>query len=109
MARAPAYLSSYAYSVANQPLMWSADDFVVPAAGGGERPWQNLILVTGNETAFAELSAEVLTRTGAALPMLWQWTGWQDSNMEQSWRAFTSRYTSLARAYRHLPATPWGV
>ena len=32
----------------------------------------------GNDTYFAELSAEILRRTGQNLPMLWYWGGWRN-------------------------------
>jgi hypothetical protein len=57
--------------------MWTADDFITVDASGKERPWQNLILVTGNDTVFAQLSADVLHRTGQNIPMLWFWEGWR--------------------------------
>ena len=77
------YLSSWSYTISStaaayKSSMWTADDFIVKDADGKERPWQNLILVTGNATYFAELSAEILRRTGHNLPMLWAWSGWRN-------------------------------
>ena len=72
------YLSSFAYTTdSSSPTygMWTADDFITVDADGKERPWQNLILVTGNDTLFAQLSADVLRRTGHNLPILWSWQG----------------------------------
>ena len=47
----PRYLSSFAYTISNDApahrQMWTADDFVTMGTDGKERPWQNLILVTG--------------------------------------------------------------
>jgi hypothetical protein len=76
------YLSSFAYTIDNTApahgQMWTADDFITKDAGTNkERAWQNLILVTGNDTYFAQISAEVLNRTGQSLPMLWYWGGWR--------------------------------
>jgi hypothetical protein len=79
----PRYLSSWSYTISSaapayKSSMWSADDFIVKDADGTERPWQNLIMVTGNDTHFAGLSAEILRRTGFNLPMLWAWSGWRN-------------------------------
>ncbi len=77
------YLSSWSYTISStepayKSSMWTADDFIVKDVDGKERPWQNLIMVTGNDTRFAELSAEILRRTGRNLPMLWAWSGWRN-------------------------------
>ena len=76
------YLSSFAYTIdSSSPAygqMWTADDFItVDSTSGKERVWQNLILVTGTDTHFAQLSADVLHRTGQNLPVLWSWGGWR--------------------------------
>ena len=55
----PRYLSSFAYTIDRAApahgSMWSADDFITRGPDGRERPWQNLLLVTGNDTEFAAL------------------------------------------------------
>jgi hypothetical protein len=82
------YLSSFAYTIDGHkwPVvdqMWTADDFITTGPDGKERPWQSLILVTGNDTAFAQLSADVLRRTGQNLPILWHWDGWRNEPPHQ--------------------------
>ena len=117
-ARAQRYLSSFAYTIhSSSPAygqMWTADDFITTDADTGkERPWQNLILVTGNDTVFAQLSADVLRRTGQNLPMLWGWGGWRTDVPGQppavSLNRFGERYAELRAQFSHLPPTPWGV
>jgi hypothetical protein len=112
------FLSSFAYTISNTApahgQMWSSDDFVTRGPDGKERPWQNLILVTGNDTAFAQLSADVLRRTGHNLPMLWYWAGWRTDivapgSKPDNLTRFSNRYGELRAQFPHLPATPWGV
>ena len=57
------YLGSFAYSIPpSSPAysqMWTADDWITKdPTSGKEVPWQNIILVSGNDTAFCELSRE---------------------------------------------------
>ena len=109
------YLGSFAYTVAsNAPAysqMWTADDWIAKdPISGDEYPWQSIIMVTGNDTAFAALHAEVLRRTGVALPVLWYWGGWRtDTSNPTTWNAFAARYVALRDTYPQLPPTPWGV
>lgn len=86
------YLSSFAYTTDSSSPMWTADDFITVDADGKERPWQNLILVTGNDTIFAQLSADVLHRTGQNLPMLWGWGGWRTDT--QCWMVGRTHHCS---------------
>ena len=112
------YLSSFAYTISTDApaysSMWTVDDFITKDADGKERPWQNLILVTGNDTYFAQLSADVLHRTNENLPMLWLWQGWdtdltQNGSVTASLQSFGARYNELRSQFPHLPPTPWGV
>jgi len=112
-------LTSWAYTVENKQLMWSAEDWVVPAAASGsssgfaEEPWQSHILAVGNATYYAALSAELLKRTGVLLPTLWQWDAWATlgggASLDTSWEAFIARYRELVTEFPQLPAAPWGV
>jgi|EP01049_Picozoa_sp_SAG25_P007409 hypothetical protein len=111
------YLGSFAYTIApTAPAygqMWTANDWIAKdPRSGKEYPWQSIILVTGNDTVFAALHAEVLRRTGVALPVLWYWGGWRTdvaSSSPTSWDAFAARYVALRGTYPQLPPTPWGV
>ena len=113
------YLGSFAYTIApTAPAygqMWSADDWIATdAATGKEYAWQNIMFVTGNDTAFCEASKEVLRRTGTNLPMLFYFGGWRTDlpgapSAAASWKVSTDRYTELRTSYHHLPAHPFGV
>ena len=113
------YLSSWAYTIPPAApayeQMWTADDWIATdPATGKEYAWQNLIFVTGNDTAFCELSSEVLRRTGTNLPMMFYFGGWRTGlsgapSVAASFKNFTRRYAELKAQYPHLPATPFGV
>lgn len=113
------YLGSWAYTIPpTAPAyeqMWTADDWIsVDPVTGKEFAWQNIIFVTGNDTAFCELSKEVLRRTGTNLPMLFYFGGWRTDlpgapSAAASFKNFTRRYTYLRAEYPHLPETPFGV
>eukprot|EP00040_Diaphanoeca_grandis_P023125 m.125247 g.125247 ORF g.125247 m.125247 type:complete len:395 (+) comp29121_c0_seq1:603-1787(+) len=111
------YLGSFAYTIppssAAYSRMWTADNFIVKDENGTERAWQNIILVTGNDTTFAQLSADIYDRTGQSLPMLWHWGGWlldrHSQSVATSWQQFVTRYAQLKMQYPHLPTSPWGV
>jgi hypothetical protein len=106
------YLSSFSYTVPNPKLMWSVDDFLVKDKGG-ERPWHNLLVVTGNDTDFAQLSSLVLHRTNHSLPILWNFDQrhWKDDAAitKSNFEAFLARYDQLRQQHPHLPRQPFGV
>ena len=108
-------LTSWSYTVEDEHLMWTADDWVVPTMPPteefAERPWQSHILAVGNATKYAMLSAEVLSRTGELLPTLWKWDAWTRgvASLDNSWATFVADYRALVLAFPHLPAAPWGV
>ena len=109
------YLTSFSYTVANEALMWTVDDFLTKDEGSHqERPWHNLLVVTGNDTAFAELSKKIWIRTNVSLPMMWQFdqSNWDVGNLASTklnLAAFLARYAQLRQQYSHLPPQPWGV
>ena len=108
-------LTSWSYTVEDERLMWTADDWVVPrlptVSGFVERPWQSHILAVGNATKYAQLSTEIFTRTGELLPTLWKWDAWtrDAATLNSSWATFVANYRALVLKFPHLPASPWGV
>jgi hypothetical protein len=88
------YLTSFSYTVSNPNLMWTVEDFIVEdEVTGQERPWHNLLVVTGNDTAFAELSRNILLRTNVSVPLLW--------NFDQSnWQGTVCRVLVYSAVYR---------
>ena len=123
-AHAPAskrlHLSSFAYTKpeGGGATMWTVDDWI---AGSGSvsapstpLPWQSLILQTGDDTVFANLSAAVLAKTSVNLPVLWYWGGWleyggNETAVIASFRRFQARQKQLRQLYPHLPPSPFGV
>lgn len=97
--------------------MWTVDDWVTSSirSSASEHPWQNLLLVTGNDTTFAQLSFDILKRTERNLPVLWFWEGWLECAAQDqqcritSFQKFLARYTALRFQFPHLPTQPWGV
>ena len=98
---------------------WTAADYIKGGADGKERPWQTLMFAAqGNLTEFAAAHAEILRRTGVALPALWQWNAWRTlpggprlspSVRDASVANFSLTYAALVQQFPELPSTPWGV
>lgn len=112
----PLYLSSFSYTKPSGggAAGWTADDWITTTSTGEKKPWQTHILVTGDDTAFAGLSAAVLRKTGVNLPVLWYWGGWLQyggnaTAVAASWQSFKARQTVLQGLYPHLPSTPYGI
>ena len=114
------HLSSFSYTKpeGGGATMWTVDDWIttndITAAPETLIPWQSLILQTGEDTVFANLSAAVLARTSVNLPVLWYWGGWlkyggNATAVAASFRRFQARQTQLQELYPHLPRSPFGV
>jgi len=118
------YLSSWSYgqhthTTLDADAMWTTDDWIRTNDAGSEFAWQNLILACcGNDTMYADLSSQLLERTGHAPPVIWHWGGWlpaagNHANAALSLAAHIAEYTAMRTAshgrYLHLPAAPWGI
>ena len=123
-AHAPAskrlHLSSFAYTKpeGGGAIMWTVDDWITTSdsaeAPNTSLPWQSLILQTGDDIVFANLSAAVLAKTSVNLPVLWYWGGWLEyggnaTAVVDSFRRFQARQKQLQELYPHLPSSPFGV
>ena len=83
------HLSSFAYTApaGGGAAMWTADDWLTSSSSStagsppslstqAQVPWQSLILQTGTDTVFANLSAAIYAKTSVNVPVLWYWGGW---------------------------------
>jgi hypothetical protein len=121
------FLSAWSYSpepgwgaegIGTQP-MWSVDDWLrLDERTGTMRPYMNFIFASpapgATQLVWAELSKQILARTGVNLPIMWMWDAWSSplvntTGTAASWAQFQLDYAAMRDRYPHLPAMPWGV
>lgn len=132
-------LGTWAYYVPEgnpmRPHLFTANDFIV-TSGEREVMWQNIMMVVGGIGPmegvweyYANVSAEILQRTGTAPDMVWTWDpdgSAKEFNAEgkfKSWMPdptgtttpqlnlenFGKNYNALRETYPHLPEEPFAI
>lgn len=106
-------LSTWSYYNKNVH-MWKTEDWLKKDLFGNYKPLFNRILVTKNNTHYANLHYEIYQKTNMKLKVYWAYENWSKFNgdkdkIRDSFQLFVNEYEFLKSKFNTLSDKPYGI